>query len=205
MDWVYIANMLGTAAFAASGIVAVRGTRIDIIGATVVAFVTAVGGGTVRDLLLDVPVFWLRDDNWLLVASLTGLVLFFGRNRLSRHGKTLDYLDAMGLALFASAALDKSLSLGLPVSHAVAMGVITGIGGGLIRDTLTSRHTLLVSPELYVTPILLGLLTQVASDWVFAIPGERAVLVGAGVIFAARSAAIHFDLHMPDFLINRPE
>lgn len=205
MDWIYLANMGATAAFAASGIVAVRGVRIDIFGAMVVAVVTAVGGGTVRDLLLDTPIFWLHDSTWLWVATLTGLTAFACRSHISSHGTLLDYLDAMGVALFASGALVKSLALGLPIAHAVAMGVITGIGGGLLRDILTGRETLLVSPELYATPIILGLTLQSILGYFGMLPDDWGVAVGAGMIFLTRAIAIHWHLRMPALLINRPD
>ncbi|MEA3640176.1 MAG: TRIC cation channel family protein, partial [Lamprobacter sp.] len=142
MDILYLLGLVATAAFAASGILAAMGTRIDLFGAVVVAIVTALGGGTLRDLMLDAPVFWLHDPAFMTCATLTGVLAFLGRAHLNAHGNLLAYLDAMGVALFASGAFIKSTELGLPPAHALAMGVITGIGGGLLRDTLTGRETL---------------------------------------------------------------
>lgn len=203
IDFIYIFGLLATAAFAASGVLAALGQRIDLFGAVVVAVVTAVGGGTLRDLILGVPVFWLFDQAWLLVAVVTGGIAFFIRRHLDRHGDALAYLDAMGVALVAAGALQKCSELGLPGLHGVALGVITGIGGGLIRDTLTNRDTLLVSPELYATPIIFGLTLQyLAYQWV-GIGSVTALFVGGATIFILRALAIRFDLRMPSTMVNQ--
>ena len=203
MDLLYIFGLLATSAFAASGVLAALGKRIDLFGAVVVAVVTAVGGGTLRDFILDAPVFWLRDEAWLLVAVVIGCFAFFLRSQLDRYGNALAYLDAMGVALVAAGALQKCIELGLPGLHGVALGVITGIGGGLIRDTLTSRDTLLVSPELYATPIILGLTVQyVAHQW-FGLSNMAVLLLGGAIIFIFRALAIRLDLRMPAGFVNQ--
>lgn len=203
VDLIYICGLLATAAFAASGVLAALGQRIDLFGAVVVAVVTAVGGGILRDLILDVPVFWLYDPAWLFVAVITGRVAFFVRRYLDRHGDALAYLDAMGVALVAAGALQKCTELGLPGLHGVALGVITGIGGGLIRDTLTNRDTLLVSPELYATPIILGLTLQYLSHQWIGMSSVNALFLGGAIIFISRALAIRFDLRMPSSLVNQ--
>ncbi|MCF7989933.1 MAG: TRIC cation channel family protein [Thiohalocapsa sp.] len=204
MDALYLLGLTATAAFAASGILAAMGTRIDLFGAVVVAVVTAIGGGTLRDLVLGVPVFWLHDQAFMACAATTGVVAFLGRAHLDAHGNLLAYLDAMGVALFASGAYIKSTELGLPPTHALVMGVITGIGGGLLRDTLTGRETLLVSPELYATPIIVGLGLQALIISVLGMPTDIGFAVGAISILVTRSLAIRYRLQMPAALINRP-
>lgn len=92
MDAVYLLGLIATAAFAASGILAAMGTRIDLFGAVVVAVVTAIGGGTLRDLMLDVPVFWLHDQAFMICAATTGVLAFLGRAHLDAHGNLLAYL-----------------------------------------------------------------------------------------------------------------
>ena len=204
MDLIYILGLSATAAFAASGVLAALGKRIDLFGAVVVAVVTAVGGGTLRDLILNVPVFWLHDEAWLMVAVTTGGLAFFIRSRLDRHVNAIAYLDAMGVALVAAGALQKCIELGLPGLHGVALGVITGVGGGLIRDTLTSRDTLLVSPELYATPIIFGLTSQYLLQRYLGIQSLTALFVGGALIFVFRALAIRFALRMPSTLVNTP-
>jgi uncharacterized membrane protein YeiH len=204
VDLLYILGLVATAAFAASGILAALATRIDLFGAVVVAVVTAVGGGTVRDLILDVPVFWIHDQAWLFVASLTGVLAFSARRQLNAGSNALAYLDAMGVALFGSGALLKCTALGIPLSHGVAMGVVTAIGGGLIRDTLTGRDTLLVSPELYATPIIAGLTLQALLVGLSGLDDSTALLIGAVSIFTFRALAIRWHWRMPDIAINKP-
>lgn len=201
-DPLYLLGLFATAAFAASGVLAALSMRIDLFGAVVVAVVTAVGGGTLRDLILDAPVFWIHDQAWLLVSVLTGAIAFLARRHLNSHGNTLAYLDAMGVALFAAGALQKCTGLGLPGLHGVALGVITGIGGGLIRDTLTNRDTLLLSPELYATPIILGLSIQYLTQQWLGLGNLEALALGGSLIFIARATAIRFDLRMPAGLVN---
>ncbi len=203
MDPLYLLGLVATAAFAASGVLAALGTRIDVFGAVVVAVVTAVGGGTLRDLILDVPVFWIHDQAWLLVATLTGIGAFMARRHLDSHGNTLAYLDAMGVALFAAGALQKCTALGLPALHGVALGVMTGIGGGLIRDTLTNRDTLLLSPELYATPIIVGLTLQYFLQQWLVLDNLTTLMTGGVLIFAGRCVALIFDLRMPAGLVNQ--
>lgn len=201
----YLLGMAATAAFAASGILAALTTRIDLFGAVVVAVVTAVGGGTVRDLILGVPVFWLNDQAWLAVATLTGVLAFSLRGKLNARSNALAYFDAMGVALFGAGALLKSANLGIPLSHSVAMGAVTAIGGGLIRDTLTGRDTLLVSPELYATPIIGGLTLQAFLMHLKWVENQQTLLAGAVAIFVFRGLAIHLNWRMPAVAINRPQ
>lgn len=204
MDPLYSLGMLATAAFAASGIVAALNTRIDLFGAVVVAVVTAIGGGTVRDLLLDVQVFWLKDPNWLWVATITGITVFVARERFDTQSNILAYLDAMGVGLFGAGAMLKGVNAGLPLSHAITMGLITAIGGGLIRDSLTGRDTLLVSPEIYASPIIAGLLVQAALLQIQWLSVDEAMVGGAITIIVGRSLAIRFGWQMPRAVINTP-
>ena len=138
-----------------------------------------------------------------MVATLTGVAAFLAGRHLDTHGNALAYFDAMGVALFAAGALQKCTATGLPGLHGVALGVITGIGGGLIRDTLTNRDTLLLSPELYATPIILGLTLQFFLQQGLALDNLTALVVGGSLIFAGRSLAIIFNLRMPAGLVNK--
>ncbi len=175
--------------------------QLPLFGVIVVGFVTAVGGGTLRDIVLDVPVFWIADARYLLAAVAAALLTFLLRDLVGRRLLLLLYLDALGVALFAVSAVNKTLALGLTHSHAVVMGVITGIGGGIIRDLLTGRPTLIMSRDLYATPILLGVSVQLvllAGGWVST---SMAALIGGAVILAVRAAAIRFHLQMPGMLV----
>ena len=193
--------LIATVTFSISGVLAARGVRIDIFGIVVIGVVTAVGGGTIRDIILDVPVFWIADTWYLLAAVLAALAAFFLLDSINRRYTLLLYLDALGVALCASGAIVKTLNLGLGGPTAAVMGVITGIGGGLIRDLLTGRPTLILSRDLYATPILCGVLIQILLLSATGISDGMAMLTGGAVIFLFRAAAIHFHWQMPEALI----
>jgi uncharacterized membrane protein YeiH len=200
----YHLEMLGTAVFAATGVLVVTRRGLDIFGALVLGLVTALGGGTVRDVMIQAPVFWLADVSYVWVALLGALGVFWIAPRLRSTYLALLYLDALGAALFAVSATNKVLLLGLPAAVAVTMGMLTGIGGGLLRDVLAGRPTLLMSREIYATPILLGCsvfagLRQAALDL------PPAALIGIAVIFGIRALAIHRGLEMPAWLTQHPD
>ena len=172
------------------------------MGAVMLGLVTAVGGGTVRDLLIRYPIFWFEDFAFVWAAIAGALVAFFLSAFIINVFRSLLYLDALGAALFATAAANKVLlDPGLPAPVAVILGVLTGIGGGLLRDVLAGRPTLLTSREIYATPIFIGctvfvLLREYTPDF------AHAALVGATVIFALRALALWFHLEMPRWLVK---
>jgi uncharacterized membrane protein YeiH len=203
-DFAYEIALFATAIFAITGVLAARSQTIDLIGIMVVGVVTAVGGGTIRDIILDVPVFWMLDVSYLWAAILAALTTFALRNYIQRTHRVLLYLDALGVALFAVGAVEKTLSLGYHETHAVVMGVITGIGGGIIRDLLTGNTTLIVSRDLYATPIILGVTLQILVFNYTTAGAVTAALLGGLFIFITRSMAVYYHWQMPGFLtINR--
>ena len=194
--------MLGTAVFAITGVLAVTRRGLDVFGALVLGIVTALGGGTVRDLIFSVRPFWIDDFNYVWVASAGALMAFWIGSVFRNAYRALLYLDALGAALFAVTAANKVLLLGMSGPVAVAMGVLTGIGGGLIRDVLAGRPTLLMSREIYATPILLGCIAFVLLQT--AAPSFRyAAGVGFVIIFGFRALAINRHLEMPAWLTHR--
>ena len=202
--WLYSFEMLGTAVFAITGVLAVTRRGLDIFGALVLGLATALGGGTVRDVMIRAPVFWFADLNYVWVALLGALGVFWVTPRLRSTYLALLYLDALGAALFAVSATNKVLLLRLPGAVAVTMGVLTGIGGGLLRDVLAGRPTLLMSREIYATPILLGC-TLFSGARHLGLDFRPAALVSIAVIFGIRALAIHRHLEMPGWLTQRPD
>ena len=198
-----IAFLLGTAVFAATGVLAAVRQDMDALSVIVIGVVTALGGGTLRDLILDVPVFWLHQPLYLYVPALASLCTFFFERLLRSTERPLLYLDGFAGALFVILATDKSLDLGHGAGVAMVMGVITGVGGGLIRDVITGHPTILLSRELYITPILAGgglyLLLRGAE---FLEPGE-ATIAGAVAIAVLRAGAIMWGWAFPDWLTFR--
>ncbi len=198
----YYVEMAGTAVFAITGVLAVMRRGLDFFGALTLGVVTALGGGTVRDLIIGVPPFWISDFNYVWVACASALATFWVSSVFRNAYRGLLYLDALGAAMFAVTAAGKVLLLDLSGPVAVMMGVLTGIGGGLIRDVLAGRPTLLMSREIYATPILLGcvafvLLRRQVPDFPYA------GAAGFVVIFGVRALAIHRHLEMPAWLTHR--
>ena len=154
--------------------------------------------------IIGAPVFWLLDTNYVLVAIVAALVAFFASRRIRSTYTLLLYLDALGAALFGIQATEKVLGLQDGSVIAVAMGVLTSIGGGLIRDVLAGRPTLLMSREIYATPILFGcvlytVLRNTALDRV------TTLIVSVAVIFCIRAAAIRWHVEMPGWLTSRDD
>jgi uncharacterized membrane protein YeiH len=197
----YIA-MAGTVAFASSAVLSVAERKVDLFAAIVLGIITAVGGGTVRDVILDEPVFWASELSYMWVA-LTASVATFLAYRLF-ESKTIRnlflYVDGFAVAMFAIQATEKvwRLEFGLPIAP-VIMGVITAIGGGLIRDVLAGRPTLLMSRELYAVPVTVGciLFTLIlAYAHEYRLPGSIVCLI---LIFGIRAAAIRWNLQVPEW------
>ena len=204
MRSLYYVEMIGIAVFAISGVLAVTRRGLDMFGALVLGIVTALGGGTVRDVILGVPPIWLNDFNYVWAACLGALAAFWIGWIFRSALDAVLYLDALGAALFAIAAANKVLMLGYPGPVAVVMGILTGIGGGLIRDVLAGRQTLLMSRDIYATPILAGcMLFVVLRSRVpaFGYPD----LTGILAIFLFRAIAIHEHLQMPRWLTAQDE
>lgn len=193
--------MVATFAFAITAVLPIRrGSDIDLFAALVLGLITAVGGGTLRDVILDVPVFWSDTLSYVWVALGASVLAFYSR-MLLKHERLyaiMLYIDGFGAALFGIQAAGKAWDLGFALpAGPVILGVVTAIGGGLIRDTLAGRTNLLMKPELYAVPITLGCILFVLL--VTYLPDYR--LVGSVgcilVIFAVRAAAIHWNLKVP--------
>ncbi len=204
MDLNYLLGMAGTVAFAVTAVLAVTPKGIDLFGASVLAVITAIGGGTVRDLILGVPVFWASDLNYIWVALVAGALAFYAP-RLVKERRVyvaMLYIDGLGVALFAIQAAEKVLQLEFawPLGP-ILLGIVTAIGGGLIRDVLADSPTLLMKPDLYAIPITIGCILYVALY-----NSVDHVALGLGctlVIFVIRAAAIRWDLKVPGWLSAR--
>lgn len=204
-----VMTVVGTVAFAVSGVLAAAEAGHDWLGATVVAIATAIGGGTVRDLLIgNIPVAWINDE-WPVVIALgtvtVCLVALRVRPRVDprRHSVYLA-TDAVGLGAFVVVGTSISLGTGTSYFVAVLMGVVSGVGGGVARDLLTGRTPMIFVGQIYAVAGLCGALVYVglvetgASDiW--------CVWVGTATVVAIRAVAIRFDLHLPRAGGDRPD
>lgn len=194
-------DIVGIALFALSGAVLAARLKQTFVTMAFFALVTGVGGGTVRDLLIRAPVFWI-DDPWIAAVCLgTALIAWFTPVRWW-EGKGFDYADGAGLAAYAVLGSAKALAYGVPPIPAALMGVITGSVGGIIRDVVAGRPSIIMSPELYVTPAALTAALTVAGMLAAPLLGlaESAVWgVAFACGFALRSAAIRWEWGLPSY------
>ena len=198
---IYYLGLIGIAAFSITGVIAAGRKGMDIFSIVLLGVVTALGGGTLRDIILDVtPVFWINDLFYLWVSVGASLLTFFLVRRISHVMRFLLFLDAFGLALFTVLAAEKTLNMGLPLVVAVLMGLITGIAGGMIRDILTGRMPLMLGKEFYATPALIGAILFVVLIYFFP-EHEFNRLYAIGLIFLLRGAAIQWGLYYPRWLL----
>ncbi len=198
----YYLNIAAIVVFAITGALAAIQSRkeMDIIAVIILGVVTAVGGGTARDVILNLPVFWVYDPSMLIAAVAASILTFFFRSGLKRSLSLLLYFDALGNALLLMSVMKKVFGAGFSWEIAITAGVLTAIGGGLIRDVLTGRTNLLLSRELYATPILLGGLLYVLL--LKFIPDSSVLqLCIVCFVFFFRVAAIRLDLSLPRWLI----
>lgn len=191
-----LADRVGVFVFAVSGGIAAVRKEMDLFGVLVLAFLTAVGGGTLRDLILDAPVFWLEDTAALGLCAAGGVTAFFLSKPIDAF-RPLRWADAAGLALFSVAGAAKAAGLGHGFIIVLIMGVMTASAGGLLRDICANRVPVLLLPgELYATAALLG--AGVYGALHIAGAGDSlAFAAGMAAAFALRAAAIVFNLSLP--------
>ncbi len=200
----YALELLGVAVFAVSGVLAAGRKGLDVVGMAVIATVTAVGGGTLRDLLLDRhPTFWIADTTYLwVILGATAVTLAYVRFWIATR-RALLLADALGLAFFTIAGVQIAEQAGVSDLIAVLMGTITGVAGGVFRDVLTAEIPLVMRPgRLYATAAIVGAASYVLLvGW--GIPPDAAALVGMAAIAALRLAAILWRLELP--VVRLPE
>ena len=204
MSFVYALEMLGTAAFAVSGALAASRKRMDIFGFCVLALMPAVGGGTIRDIIIDrVPVFWVSDNRYVAVAVIAALVVFFAPHRKpGGRRRLLVWADALGLALFATLGTEICLQHNTGPLVAVMLGVTTAVTGGMIRDVICNEIPLILSREIYATAAFAASLAYVLADRL--VSGDNAALaIGVLTGLAVRGLAIHNNWSLPSFGSSR--
>ena len=192
-----VLDLAGIAVFALSGALLAARLRQTIVSMGFFALVTGVGGGSVRDLLIGAPVFWVHDPWVAPVVLLTALIAWFTPTRWW-EGKMLDWADAIGLAVYAVIGTAKALAYGVEPVPAILMGVITGCVGGIIRDVLAAQPSILMRPELYVTAAALSA-TLCALGTLAGLPLWSVWTAAALAGFGLRGAAIVWSLELPAY------
>ena len=197
-DLVYAIGMSAVAVSAVTGVLEAGRKRIDLFGVVLVALTSALGGGTMRDVLLERPVFWVADQTYLVAAVAAGVATFM-LVRLVRLPANLFLIpDAMGLALFTVIGAQAALIYGAPWFVASFLGVVTGVFGGVLRDILCNEEPLVFSGELYATASWAGALVFIALLR-HGTAGTSAAVIAMVAIFLTRMAAIHWHLTLPSF------
>jgi uncharacterized membrane protein YeiH len=192
-------DLLGIAVFAISGTLAAWRKQMDGFGVIVLATVTAIGGGTIRDLILDSPVIWLTNNSYFLaIFAAAGLTILLVRNRLVIPNNTLQIADAIGLAFFVIMGTQKALDHGTSGFVAIMMGTMSGVCGGMIRDVLCREIPMVFRGELYAITCIFGGLVYVQL-LSFGVEQMPAMLSGMTALLILRLAAIRWHLTIPVF------
>ncbi len=197
MNLLYAFDLLGTAAFAASGAWAGVRRHMDLLGVLVLGLVTAIGGGTLRDILLgDTPPFCLQNDTYLYLSLGVALVVFVAHRYLDHIAHPLLYLDAVGLGTFVVIGTQKAISFGTSYLVAVTMGVMTATAGGVIRDMLSSQVPLILRKEIYASACIAGGALMCAGYALELNPAASA-LAAATLVIVLRLLAIRHNWALP--------
>jgi uncharacterized membrane protein YeiH len=196
----YLLEHLAVIFIAATGPLAARGKRVDLFAVIVLGLVTAVGGGTLRDLMLDVPVFWIADANFIVSGAVAAFVSFFLIRYAPPPQPMLQIADAFGLAFVTMLGTSKTWALGHAASVCVVLGVTTGVAGGMLRDVLCGEIPLVFRAhiDLYATAAMIGAIVYLLAAALR--PGHPTnLIIGAAVILSLRLAAMRWRIRLPEF------
>lgn len=201
MNVQYFAELFGTFFFAISGALAVKESEHDWFGASFMGFITAIGGGTLRDLLLgSYPLVWIGDIHFLyaIILGVVGAKLFF--KLLERLRRALLLFDTLGISFFTILGVEKALGLGVRPEIAAIMGMFTAVMGGVIRDVLTHKTPVIFRREIYASACLAGAICYLLLDIFIDLDRAFNVLISAGLIMLLRLVAVRYKLSFPRFL-----
>ncbi len=202
MDLFLLFDYIGTLVFAISGTLSAAQKRFDLFGAVFIGFVTAIGGGTVRDIMLgDTPVAWIRsmDYFYIIIAGILITVLF--QRSVIKLRRTMFLFDTIGIGVFMMIGLEKALNMGISEPIAVIMGLSSAVVGGVIRDTLNNEVPLIFHKEIYATACILGALVYLVLKH-FEVPLYINQTVTSVIIIIIRLFAIKYNISLPKITLN---
>lgn len=191
-------DLLGTVVFAFSGLLAASRKQLDLFGAIVIAMVTAVGGGTLRDLILDQPIFWVKDPTYIYVVTISTIMLFYYARFRSIPVRSLLFLDAIGLAVFTVIGAHKAILLDFDDAIIIMTAIMTGVVGGVIRDVLVGEVPLIFRKEIYATAAFAGASIMLVSMHL-GVSMEWSMFFAMLVTFLMRWFAILYNFSLPVF------
>ena len=198
MGWIYCLDLVGTFVFAISGVLTALEKKFDLVGTVIIGLVTAVGGGTLRDLLIgETPVGWMLDLNYLYVILTAVICSYLFRNKISKFRNSLFLFDTIGIGLFTILGIQKTMGVHLSIPISILMGIVSAVFGGVIRDVLTNEIPLIFRKEIYATACLLGGIAFLALE--FFVPYTTFnMLVSMLLVFVIRYLSIkrEWSLHI---------
>lgn len=195
-DFINLLDLIGTFAFAISGIRLSAEKNFDIFGAYVVGLVTAIGGGTIRDLLLGLTPFWMQNGSYLIITGVALLSFLLFRNIILKMDKTLFLFDNIGLGLFVVVGIDKSLVANFPIWVAIIMGTITGSVGGLLRDILINEVPLILRRDIYALACVFGGMVYATGMYFSVTPKLLGIITLLSVVLI-RFLTFHYKFELP--------
>lgn len=198
-EYIYTIEIVAMCVYGFTGVLALKPEKNDLINVILLGLIASTGGGAVRDVLLDRPVFFIKDVNYLVAPIVPIIIVFYFYPRMQRFNKLLAYLDAIGLALFVASTTSSVLADGYRPIIAIIMGVITGVFGGIMRDTIINRKPMIMGRTFYITPAVIGAVIYVFFNrWM---EDKLAVLISFIVVVTLRTASIKWDWYLPAFML----
>lgn len=193
-----VLDIMGTIAFAISGVLVAMDKRLDVFGVLIIAFVTAIGGGTLRDLLIgNTPVVWMRDSTYVLVIGITVILSIIFSSRLKYLRKSLFLFDTIGIGLFTMIGIDKGLEVGLLPVMCIALGTMTASFGGVLRDILCNEIPVIFRKEIYATACILGGIVYFLLV-ILNVPQKYSYVAAISTVIGIRLLAVKYGISLPN-------
>lgn len=197
MEFIYTLDILGTFAFAISGALVASDKNFDLFGVLIIAFVTAVGGGMLRDVLINAhPINWIGDLNYLWTILAAVITTFLFKSKILPLSKTMFLFDSIGLGVFTLLGLQKGLTFNLHPIIALIMGMISAVFGGVLRDILTNKVPLIFEKEIYASACLIGGISYLFFNYL-GMNKSLNFIISASIIFSIRLVAVKYHLQLP--------
>jgi uncharacterized membrane protein YeiH len=207
MQVIYLIDILGTFAFAVSGALVALDKKFDMFGVLIIAFVTAVGGGMLRDVLIDAhPINWIGNLNYLYTILAAVVFTFLFKSKIAHLSKTMFLFDTIGISVFTLLGLEKGLAFDLHPIIALIMGMISAVFGGVLRDVLTNNVPLIFEKEIYASACLAGGIIYLILNY-FTVDQNINFIISASVVVTIRVVVVKFKLELPkikDDIFGKP-
>lgn len=209
MSLFLILDFLGTIAFATSGALTAMHKKLDIFGIFIIGFVTAIGGGTLRDVLTgSTPVIWMEQTFYIYTIGITVILAIIFRRYLSHLRKSLFLFDTIGLGIFTITGVETGIQNGLDPIVSIALGAMTGTFGGVIRDTLCNEIPVIFRKEIYATACIVGATAFVIMNYL-GVNTDLTYIITSSTVIAIRLVVVRYEISLPSFYVsdnaNEPE